>query len=344
MSEGVHRARPTMKDVAKRVGVSIKSVSRVLNGEGGVSPVTAEQILTVAYELGLRRNDLARSLRRQDRTETIGVVAKHSSTRFFEGLIRGIEDVAAEHGALVLTTSTRTADREHATLVALSSRRVDGLVIMPTGDDQRFLRAEQAAGLPLIFVDRPPNGIAADAVIVDNRGGAHAATAHLLGHRHRRIGLVGSQARLFTITERVTGYRSALGEASLSADGLIRLDRNTAEAAQAATAELLALPQPPTAIFALNNLCAIGAARALRKASLGHQVALVGFDDFEPADLLSPPLTVIAQDPEAMGQQAARRLFSRLNGDDGPTQTTIMPTHLIQRGSGEITAHDGNHT
>jgi LacI family transcriptional regulator len=340
MSDAARRTRPTMKDVADRVGVSIKSVSRVLNGEGGVSPTTAEQILAVAYELGFRRNDLARSLRRQDRTETIGVVAKHSSTRFFEGMIRGIEDVAAEHGALVLTATTRTADREHSTLLALSSRRVDGLVIMPTGDDLHFLRAEQTAGLPMIFVDRPPIGITADAVIADNANGAHAGTAHLLRHGHRHIGAVGPEARLFTVVERVKGYRAALAEASLPADGLVRLDCSTPAAAQAATTQLLALPEPPTAIFALSNVCTIGAARALRAGSLGRRVALVGFDDFEPADLLDPPLTVVAQDPEAMGRQAARRLFSRLNGDDGPAETTVLPTRLIERGSGEIRATD----
>ena len=268
MSDAVRRTRPTMKDVADRVGVSIKSVSRVLNGEGGVSPATAEQILAVAYELGFRRNDLARSLRRQGLTETIGVVAKHSSTRFFEGLIRGIEDVAAEHGALVLTATTRTADREHATLLALSSRRVDGLVIMPDRRRPALPARRAGRGLPLVFVDRPPTGFAADAVIADNRGGAHAATAHLLRHGHRRIGLVGPQASLFTVTERVAGYRAALGRGVTGR----RRSRSawtatTSAAAQAATAELLGLPDPPTAIFALSNVCTIGAARALRAAS-----------------------------------------------------------------------------
>jgi LacI family transcriptional regulator len=343
MTDRAPSRRPTMKDVADRVGISVKSVSRVLNGEGGVSPGTADEIHAVAQELGYRRNHLARSLRRRDRTETIGVVAKHASTRFFEGVIRGIDEVAAEHGALVLTATTRTADREQSTLLALSSRRVDGLVIMPTGDDQSFLRAEQTAGLPLVFVDRPPKGIAADTVIADNIGGAHAAIAHLLTYRHRRIGLVGPQARLFTVTERLTGYRTALAEASLPTDEqLVHLGCDTPAAARSATIELLDLPEPPTAIFGLNNQCTIGVARALREASLAHDIALVGFDDFEPADLLDPPVTVVAQHVEAMGRQAARRLFSRLNGDHGPPQTTVMPTHLIQRGSGEITAGNGS--
>jgi LacI family transcriptional regulator len=330
--------RPTMKDVADQVGISIKSVSRALNGEPGVSEDTAEQVLTIAHELGFRRNDLARSLRRRDRTETVGVVVKHASTRFFDSLIRGIDEVAAVHGALVLTATTRMADREKTTLLAMSSRRVDGIVIAPTGHDQTFLRAEQAAGLPLVFVDRRPIGISADTVIADNAGGAYGATRHLLSHGHRRIGVVGAQANLFTIGERVSGYRRALAEASLPADGLVRLDCDGTAAAQQAAGELLLQPEPPTAFFCLNNVCTIGTARALRDASLGREVALVGFDDFETADLLDPPVTVVAQDVEAMGRHAAELLFARIKGYDGPPETTVLPSHLIARGSGELKA------
>jgi len=325
-----------MKDVAGRVGISIKSVSRVLNGEPGVSADTAEQVLAVVQELGFRRNDLARSLRRRDRTETVGVVVKHVSTRFFDGLISGIDKVAAEHGALVLTAATRTSDREKSTVLAMSSRRVDGLVIALSSDDQTFLRAEQAAGLPLVFVDQRPTGISADTVIVDNAGGAYSATRHLLSHGHRRIGVVGPQANAFTVSGRVEGYRTALGEALLSADGLVRLNCDATAEAQQAASELLQLPKPPSAFFCLNNRCTIGTARALRDASLSHEVALVGFDDFETADLLDPPVTVVAQDVEEMGKRAAQLLFARIKGHDGPPETTVLPTHLIERGSGEL--------
>ena len=156
MIDGRGSARPTMKDVADRVGVSIKSVSRVLNGEPGVSPATSIRILAVAEELGFRRNDLARSLRQRDSRNTIGVVVKNTSARFFAGLIRGIEEIATQRNALVLTATTPDPDGELAKLLALSSRRVDALVIVPRGKDQSFLRAEQAMGLPMVFVDQPP--------------------------------------------------------------------------------------------------------------------------------------------------------------------------------------------
>ena len=325
-----------MSDIAERVGVSIKSVSRVLNGEGGVSADTAERILTTAHELGFRRNELARGLRRRDTTGTIGVVAQHTSTRLFDGLIRGIEAVAAEHGSLVLTAAARTAVLEQVTVAALSSRRVDGLVILPLSDDQSYLRAEQAAGLPTVFVDRPPQGITADTVLADNSGGALAGTTHLLSRGHRRVGLLGPRAGLFTVAERVKGFQSALRTASLSDEGLVRLDCVTPEDAQKAAMELLDLRNPPTAIFALSNLCTIGAARALRAAGLAHSVALVGFDDFEPADLLDPPVSVVAQDLDGMGETAARILFERLSGDDSRARTVTVPTRLIRRGSGEL--------
>lgn len=328
--------RPTMKDVAAQVGVSIKTVSRVLNGEPGSSAATAERIVTVAHELGYRRNDLARNLRRRDGAETIGVVAKHLSTRLFEGLIRGIEDVTADHDALVLTAAAQSAEREQSTLLALSSRRVDGLVIIPSGHDQSFLRSEQTAGLPMVFVDRPPSGITADTVIADNKGGGQVATRHLIQHGHRRIAVVGPSARRYTVEERVAGYRCALEGVASPDEHLIRLDCSTTTAASIATQELLALPEPPTAIFGLSSICAIGVARALRQASVGHDIALIGFDDFEPADLLDPPLSVIAQDPVATGRQAATTLFRRIQGDTSPAHTTMLPTYLIPRGSGEI--------
>lgn len=328
--------RPTMKDVADHVGISTKSVSRVLNGEPGVSADKAQQVLAIARQLGFRRNDLARGLRRRDRTETVGVVVKHASTRFFDGLIRGIEGVAGDHGALVLTATARNADRAESMVLAMSSRRVDGLVIALSSDDQTFLHAEQAAGLPMVFVDQRPTGLAADTVIVDNADAAYGATKHLLARGHRRIGVVGPEANAFTVSERISGYHAAVAEALLTADGLVRVDCDGPAAAQQAARELLQLPEPPSAFFCLNNRCTIGTARALREASLSKSVGLVGFDDFETADLLDPPVTVVAQDVEAMGRRAAELLFARIKGHDGKPETTVLPTHLIERGSGEL--------
>ncbi|WP_219417374.1 LacI family DNA-binding transcriptional regulator [Pseudonocardia nigra] len=328
-----------MKDIAGRVGVSVKSVSRVVNGEPGVSPATAERILEVARELGFRRNDLARNLRQQDRTGTIGLVLRHSSTRFHDRLVQGIEDVAEHHGALVITAGSRTPERERATLLALSSRRLDGLLVVPIGADHSFLAAEQATGMPLVFVDRPPRHLAADAILADDHGGARAAVDHLVRGGHRRIAVIGAGADLHTVRERVRGYRSALRAAGVEPDErLVLLDREGRAAAEQAVTDLLAGAAPPTALFTTNNVSTIGATVALRRAGAERRVALVGFDDFELADLLDPPLTVVAHDIVEMGRRAAEQLFRRIDGDDAPARTDVLPTRLIPRGSGEIPA------
>lgn len=334
---GRPRLRPTMRDVADRAGTSIKSVSRALNGETGVSAATAERVLAVAADLGFRRNDLARHLRQGQRTGTVGLVLKRSSTRFYDSLIRGVEEVAEEQGALVITAGFRTPERERSTLLALSSRRVDGLLLVSGTDDHAFLRPEQAAGMPLVFVDRPPVGLVADAVLADDVGGGRAATEHLLRQGHRCIGVVGTSSRLHTVLERTAGHLAALAAAGLPAgDDLLALDRHGVADAQEGAAGLLALPTPPTALFALNTPCAIGAVRAVRAAGLQHRVAVVGFDDFELADLLDPPVTVVRHDVVEMGRVAARRLFARIDGLAGPPGTVVLPTTLLPRGSGEI--------
>ncbi|MDE1675319.1 LacI family DNA-binding transcriptional regulator [Nocardia gipuzkoensis] len=329
--------RPTMKAIADQVGVSIKSVSRVLNGEGGTSPETASRILAAAEELGFRRNELARGLRQGSRTDTIGLVLKESSSRFFDSLIRGIEEVAEQHELLVLTAASRTPDREKATLLALSARRVDGLLIVPASFDQSYLRPEQAAGLPLVFIDRPPVGVAADAVLSDGFGGGYAAVAHLLENGHRRIGVIGESASLYTISERMRGYHAAFQTHRLHVDNrLIRLDKEGAAAAKAASDELLDMTDPPTALFTLNNKCTLGAIRSLRERGLNNTRALVGFDDFDTADLLDPPLTIVAPDITAMGRIATERLLARINGDNSGPQVGTLPISITCRGSGEI--------
>jgi LacI family transcriptional regulator len=335
--------RPTMKDIADRVGVSIKSVSRVLNGEAGVSPATSQQIMEVAQALGFRRNDLARDLRRGNRTGTIGLTLRRSSTRFYDDLIRGVEEVAEQHGALVITAGSRTAERERETLLALSSRRVDGLLVEPNGPDHSFLAAEQAMGTPVVFVDRPPRRLTADTVLSDDFGGGRDATTHLIAHGHHRIGVIGASDDVHTVQERMRGYETALATAGIPTDGqLACLNRENATEAGAAAAELLTAAEPPTALFTLNNVCTIGAAHALRDAGLEDRIALIGFDDFDLADLLTPPVTVVAHDVTEMGRRAAQLLFARINGYAEPPQRIVLPIEMVVRGSGEIPGPGGS--
>jgi LacI family transcriptional regulator len=228
------------------------------------------------------------------------------------------------------------AVRERALTSALISRRVDGLIIMPTGDDQSYLGNEQRAGLNLVFVDRPPRLLRADTVLCDNVSGARDAVRHLLAHGHTRIAFLGDLEEISTATDRFAGYREALTEAGIALEReLVMFGIRGADAGEAAVRELLAGPRP-TALFTAQNLITIGAVRGLRNLGVRHEIALVGFDDFALADLLEPPVTIVAQNPAAIGAAACQRLFERMDGDDGPPRSVIVPTQLMIRGSGEI--------
>lgn len=338
-SRAVARPRSTMRDVAALAGVSLKTVSRVINGESGVSPALVERVQAAAARLEFRPNLGARSLRRADgRTATIGLLLQDLANPFSAAVHRAVEDIARAHGVAVLAGSVdETADRERELVTAFASRRVDGLVIMPTCCDQSYLLAERQAGVATVFVDRTPEGLDADAVLSDNRRGARDGVAHLIAHGHREIAFLGDRTTISTATERYRGYADALAEVGLTVrPDLVVRDLDTAEAARAAATAVLRRPDPPTAVFGAQNLVTIGALRALRDTGLQQQVALVGFDDFELADLLEPAITVVAQDPLRIGHLAAETLFRRIDGDDSPPGTAVVATRLVPRGSGEI--------
>ncbi len=324
-----------MRHIAQEAGVSIASVSRVVNGEGGVSPATSARVLEVADRLGYRRNDLARDLRSGTRTGTIGLVLRDPGTRFYSGLIRGIGEATNERDVLVLTASALTAGKEREALLRLCARRVDGLLVVPQAADYEYLRVEQQVGVPVVFVDRPAPGLAADVALLDNLGGALAGVTHLLRRGHRRIAFIGDRPSTFTIAERLRGWEQAHHDIGLVPDtGLVRLDRHDEIDATAAAHELLALPDPPTAFFTANNRATVGVLRALAQQRTNR--AVVGFDDLDLADLVVPPVTVVAYDSKDLGRRAARLLLARIDGEDAPPRSVVVPTLLVARGSGEL--------
>ena len=332
------RARPTMRDVAALARVSLKTVSRVINGESTVDPELAARVHRAATTLDYRPNLTARSLRSSDgRTRTIGVVLENVANPFSSALHRAVEDIARSRGVAVFAGSVdEDPQRERELALALISRRVDGLIIVPSGDDQSYLANEQRAGLNLVFADRPPRLLRADAVWSDNRGGAKTAVRHLVAAGHRRIAFLGDLLEIPTAGARYAGYVETLSSAGIELDPeLVRLNLHSADAAEAATRDLITAGRP-TALFASQNLITIGAIRALRDLDLHERIALVGFDDILLADMLQPAVTVIAQDPAAIGARACEILFQRMDGDTSPVQTHTIPTRLIRRGSGEI--------
>lgn len=329
-------ARPTMRQVARRAGVSLKTVSRVVNGEPGVAAATARRVQDALETLNFRPNDLARSLRQGTPSLALGFIIQDLANPFYSTLARAVEDVARQRDvALMLASSEGDRAREREMVESMLRRRVDGLLLVTASTDHAYLAREIALGTPVVFVDRPPLELDADAVLFDNRSGARQAVGHLLRRGHRRIGVLSDANTIYTFRERVDGYHEALTAWGAPVDPhLARIGLSTAEHAQRATLDLLALAEPPTALFATNNRMSLGALRAMR--SSGQQVALVGFDDFELADLLPVPVTVVAHDPALLGRRAAELLFARLDGDRSPTRSVIIPTYLIERGSGEL--------
>lgn len=328
-----------MRDVGRRAGVSFKTVSRVVNGEGSVSPELAARVRDAIAELGYRPDTAASTLRRSDRrTRTIGVVLEDLANPFSSEVLRAVVDTARARGVLVLAASSDEdpADERDA-LLEFIARRVDGVVLMPTSADHGWIARDQDGGTALVAVDRPATGLGADAVVSDNRAGAVRATTHLLRRGHRRIGFLGDLHTIYTAAERRAGFREALADAGLGEDpGLVRHDLRESASAEAAVIELLTGPDPPTAIFAAQNLLTVGAVRALRRLERHRDVALVGFDDVVLADLLEPGITVVAQDPGRLGAEAAELLLLRIDGQDGPPRVREVPTRLIPRGSGEM--------
>ncbi|MFG6202100.1 LacI family DNA-binding transcriptional regulator [Nonomuraea sp. JJY05] len=323
--------RPTMKDVASAAGVALKTVSRVVNGEPGVHPATAERVRAAIERLGYSRNESAAVLRR-GRTATVGLVIEDVADPFYSGLSRAVEDVVIEHGCLLLSgSSSEEPLRERELVETFCARRVDGLIVVPAGEDHTYLRPELEAGTPVVFADRPPGvGIDVDTVLADNLGGAGEAIRHLMGHGHRRIAFLGDDPGIFTAAERLNGYRQALG--GLFDERLVSMRPPSLEGVRADLARMSALDDPPSALFTGNGRYTVTALRALA----GRRVALVGFDDFELADLLTPGVSVVAQDPAWMGRVAAELLFRRLRGDAGPPEHIELPVRLIARGSGEL--------
>jgi LacI family transcriptional regulator len=319
-------------------GVSLSTVSRVVNGVE-VAPDLARRVREAVALLGYRRDLTASTLRRADRlSATIGLLIEDVANPFFSALQRSVEDVAVTRNVLTFAgSSDEDPARERQLVEELLARGVDGLIVAPTGADQSYLARDRQAGVALVFVDRPPNFLDADVVVADNAGGAAAAVTHLIAHGHRRIAFLGDRPEIHTAVERLRGYRAALAEHGIAPDpALIHQGLVAPEQGRAATRALLTAPDPPTALFTSQNLITIGAVGVLHALGRQHAVALVGFDDIALAEVVDPPLTVVAQDAAGLGRVAAERLFARLDGDDGPSQRLELPTTLIQRGSGEV--------
>ncbi|MEU6343147.1 LacI family DNA-binding transcriptional regulator [Streptomyces sp. NPDC046977] len=332
--------RPTLADVAREVGVSAKTVSRVLNEDGPSSPETRKRVLEAVAKLGFQPNLMARSIRVGGPDTTVGLVVPDLGNPFFGAVAGGIEDAVHTRGlTLLMGSSDDDPERELALIRTFLARRVSVLMVAPAvGADHTYLKAQRSGGMPVVFLDRPGSGLTADTVVSSNRSGTHEGVTHLITRGHRRIGFIGDlPARLYTRRERLAGYRAAIAEAGLPYDRALVADAHDPSGAAEATARLLALPDPPTALLSGNNVMTIGVMAELSR-SRRKDVAVVAFDDVPMAAILEPALTVVAQNPAAMGEVAGATAVERLEGDRSRARTIMVETRLVARGSGELPA------
>lgn len=328
-----------MRQVAALAGVGTKTVSRVINNEPNVSSATSQRVWDAVNALDYHVDLLAGSLRRSDgRTHTLGLLVGSVQNPFSGAIHRAVEDTARARGvALFASSLDDDPDREERAVHAFLRRRVDGLILMTASPHQDYLATTLDRGVPTVFVDRLPTGFDVDTVVSDNRTGARLATAHLIAHGHRRIALLTDRLSIHTAAERRLGFLDALGAAGIPAsEAAMVTELHDETRAEAALARLLAGDSPPTAVFSAQNLITVGALQALRSAGRQRSIALIGFDDIPLADLVDPGVTVMAQDPHRIGALAAEQIFARIDGDTSEPRHLVVPTTLIERGSGEI--------
>lgn len=327
----------TIKDVARRAGVSSTTVSYVINKTRFVSPDTEARIRQAIQELDYRPNHIARSLRAK-RTMTVGMIVSDIANPFYADVVRGVEDVLSEkHYSLILCNTDEVPERELATLQLLAQKKVDGLIIVATGCNVDPLREANNAGLPIVLVDRQLPGDWLDTVLVDDQSGAYEATRHLLQLGHRRIGAILGRTGISTTDRRRQGYETALHDFGVAVDlALIQNGYSTIEGGVAAAGILLDLDPRPTAIFAANNLMTVGLFLTIKQRGLRcpEDMAVVSFDDMVWLSAFTPGLTTITQPNYDLGKQAAELLMDRLTGKS-PTspRIVVLPSRLIVRES-----------
>lgn len=319
-----------MADVAKHAGVSLKSVSRVVNDEPNVSERLRERVTSSITALGFRRNDVAADLASGTPAASIGLIIEDIEDPFYARLARGVERVANEYRHLLLVCSSeQQPERERRLVEGLLTRRVAGIIIVPSAENQGHLNAAVQAGTPIVFADRRATGVECDEVLSDNVGGVRAAMGELQRRGHHRIAFLGTDRAVWTNSQRLAAFRRYVRQHQLDDDpSLIQTGPLTQEAARDAVGRLLALPRGVDAVFAQNSILTIGAWKALRE---HHDIDLIGFDDFDLAGELHPPVTVIAQDPPAIGERAAELLFTRASTPGLPRRRVILPTKLVNR-------------
>jgi DNA-binding LacI/PurR family transcriptional regulator len=334
---GKMNGRVNMHDIAKRARVSIGTVSNVINETVSVRASSKQRVLDAIKALGYQRSQLARGLRR-DYTNMIGMIIPDITNPFFPALVRAAEDVSYAHDyQLVLCNSDNDPRKEENYLTTMQSYLPAGLLLIPAIDS--LLREQPIRNgrpTPTVCIDRKPQGWKCDTIYAGNESGAYAATLHLIDHGHRRIAVIGGPSHLANARERVRGFRRALKDAGIELpDAFVKIGKFDRTSGLEAGLSLLRPASRPTAIFAANDMMAMGVMLAVRELGLRcpEDVSIVGFDNLEIVDLLQPPLTTVRQPVYTLGVKAAELLIQRISGSTEPPKDIVLETELIRRGS-----------
>lgn len=335
----------TIKDVAEKAGVSITTVSHVINETRYVSDALTERVAFAMRELNYRPNIVARSLR-SGRTKTIGLVIPDISNPFFAEFSRKIEDKGFEYGYNVILCNTdEDRKKEEIYVDVLISKQVDGLIFLSAGDTRGIRPNPYMADIPMVITDREAGGIASDVVLIDNELGGYQATQYLLSLGHRRIGCIAGPFHIRAGFQRVQGYRKALEEAGVDFDeALVSSNNFRFDGGERGMQTLMALSDPPTAVFASNDMMALGAMRAIIGSGMRvpEDYSIVGFDNTPLGSLVSPELTTVSQPIKAMADLSVELLIEKINlkeeqkrqKDLKPIyQRIVLNTELVERGS-----------
>ncbi len=333
------RTRATISDVASEAGVHSSTVSRILNGHAGttVRPATRERVLAAAERLGYRPSVLARGLRLQ-RTLILGMLVPDITNPFFSSIIKGAEDAARERGYnLILCNSEDEPEREASCLHALRENQVDGLLIASSRMADETIAELREEGYPFVLLNRATDSTGDLAVVVDNRAAAVGAVGYLAALGHRRVGHIAGPRDTTTGVERREGYRTGVLAHGLADEPelVVEADAFSVEAGHRALGIMLDGPARPTAVFAANDLIAIGMLQRLREAGtpVPSGLSIVGFNDIPLAGLLEPALTTVRVPQLEMGVVGAHLLIDRLEGRPISDVRLTLPTELVIRSS-----------
>jgi LacI family transcriptional regulator len=326
----------TIREVAERAGVSVSTVSHVLNETRFVSPDTKSRVLAAMEELEYEPNRLASSLRRKDkRTHTLGLLIPDSSNPFFAEVLRGVEDASFDAGySVILCNSDDDPKKEVGYLEVLLSKQVDGVILVSAGDSSESLTLVERWEGKAVVVDRDINAPELDSVSVDNEEGGYIATKYLLEHGHRHIGCIAGPSALKPSAGRVFGYKKALDEYGVSIDeGYIVPGDFRPQSGYKAARLILETDDRLSAIFSTNDMMAVGALCAINEMgkTVPDEISIIGFDDISLASFTSPPLTTVAQPIYEMGLRAAELLVNRLVHPDSEISREVLKPVLVER-------------